>query len=142
VTSVTEGGWLDRIAEYQRKEEEEKRAWTKANRSAINDIGGTRISPQPYPFIRIIVEHGNLMRLPSRLRIMKASHCHDNVNRLWAARTSRSRLIGIATGYALADDNYGMWRPHSWALSKTKGIVSIIETTVLRAKYFGIAYAP
>jgi hypothetical protein len=31
-----------------------------------------------------------------------------------------------------------MWRPHSWALSKTKGSYRIIETTEIRIKYFGI----
>jgi len=135
------------IAEYQRNQELERRAWTKANRSAIKTlrakllaIGGDRISPQPHPDVRILAAHGRLMQFPTKLKEMEPSRCHVNVERLWNARTPRSQLIGIVTGYGLTDDD-GMWQPHSWALSKTKGVISIIETTMLRAKYFGIAYS-
>ena len=44
-----------------------------------------------------------------------------------------SRLIGVGTGYALSDD--GLWRSHSWVLTKKR----IIETTVSRVKYLGLA---
>jgi hypothetical protein len=141
-----------RVAEYQKQCELERRAWTKANRSAIKSlrpkllaIGGDRISRQPHPDIRLISTHGRLMEFPAALRKMEPSRCHENVEQLWNTRTPRTRLIGIATGYVLGDDqdgSDGVWRPHSWALSKTKGVISIIETTVLRTNYFGIAYAP
>jgi hypothetical protein len=58
-----------------------------------------------------------------------------------ASRGPRSLLIGIVTGYALTEDD-GMWRPHGFALSKAKGVISIIETTSMRTAYFGIAWEP
>ena len=138
------------VADYQRQLEKERRAWNKEKRHAIKTlrakllaIGGDRISPQPHPDIRLLATHGRLMGFPPKLKEMEPCHCHENVERLWNIRTPRSRLIGIATGYALTgDDDDGMWRPHSWALSKTKGVISIIETTMIRAKYFGIAWIP
>ena len=66
-------------------------------------------------------------------RRMEPSQCHLNVARLWNERKKGSRLIGVGTGYALSDD--GLWRGHSWGLTK-KGI---IETTVRRVKYFGLS---
>jgi hypothetical protein len=134
--------------EYRRQQEQERIAWNKANRTAIKSlrtkllsIGADRISPQPHPGIDLIAEYGNLMSFfPVKMKPMELNRCYENVARLWETRTPRSRLIGVATGYALTDD--GMWRPHYWALSKTKGVVSIVETTpVERILYFGIAWA-
>jgi hypothetical protein len=141
-----------KIAEYQKQCELEELAWTKANRTAIKTlrtkllaIGGDRISSQPHPDIRLLAKYGGLMEFSPKLKEMEPCHCHENVERLWSTRTPRSRLIGIATGYVLGDDqddSDGVWRPHSWALSKTKSVISIIETTMIRAKYFGIAWIP
>lgn len=140
------------VEEYRRQQEQERIAWKKANRTAIKtlrakllSIGGNRISPQPHPDIRLLAKHGILMNFPIKIKMMEPNRCHENVKLLWEDRTPRSRLIGIATGYVLGedgDDGDGMWRPHSWALSKTKGVVSIIETTMPRTKHFGVAYAP
>jgi hypothetical protein len=138
------------MTDYQRQLQKENRAWKRKNRDAIKTlltkllpIGGDRISPQPHPAIRFLATHGRLMEFHPKLREMEPSHCHANVAQLWNTRTPRSRLVAIATGYALIEgDGDGMWRPHSWALSRTKGVISIIETTLLRTKYFGIAYAP
>jgi hypothetical protein len=131
------------VEEYRRQQERERIAWNKANRTAIKtlrtkllSIGGDRISPQPHPDIRILAKHGILMEFPVILRMGEPNRCHENVAWLWKSRGPRSRLIGMAIGYALTAD--GMWRPHSWALSKTKGVVSIIETTVERTQYFGV----
>ena len=41
-------------------------------------------------------------------------------------------MVGIGTGYALSGD--GLWRQHSWGLRRE----GILETTVERAKYFGV----
>jgi hypothetical protein len=141
-----------RIAEYQRKEREEREAWTKANRAAIKNlrtkllsIDGDRISSQPHPDVRLLAKHGRLMEFPVKLKMMEPSRCHENVDWLWETRTPRSRLVAIATGYVLGDNedgSDGVWRPHSWALSKTNGVISIIETTMLRTRYFGIAWTP
>jgi hypothetical protein len=135
--------FLRQIDEYQRQYPKEKTAWRKENRSAIKNlrvkllkIGGTRISPQPHPDIRFIVDHGRPHDYPVIFKEMEPSSCHGNVFELWVNRTKRSRLVAICTGYALTDHDDGMWCPHSWALRKTKGVVSIIETTVSRTKYF------
>jgi hypothetical protein len=148
--NIRADAFLRQIDEYQRQYAKEKKAWRKENRSAIKNlrakllkIGGTRISPQPHPDIRIIVRHGRPHDNPVIFKEMEPSSCHENVSKLWVNRTKRTRLIAICTGYALTDhDADGMWCPHSWALRKTKGVVSIIETTVSRTKYFGIAYTP
>jgi hypothetical protein len=73
---------------------------------------------------------------------MEPNRCHDNVSELWKGRGPRSRLFAIVTGYALTDDDSdpddGIWRPHSWALSRTAGRILIIETTLERSQYFGL----
>jgi hypothetical protein len=63
---------------------------------------------------------------------MEGNRCHENVACLWDQRKKRSKLKGIATGYALNED--GMWRWHSWGLTATH----ILETTVAMLRYFGI----
>jgi hypothetical protein len=122
--------------------------WSQENRPAITTlkdkliaIAGSRISPQPCPFISTIASDGELIELPVLHRRMGGNHCHDNVAWLWNQRNKRFKLLlagglpilkAIATGYALNED--GMWRPHSWGVTATH----IVETTVSRLQYFGI----
>jgi len=61
---------------------------------------------------------------------MKKSECHKNVAEIWAEK--QDELVGIGTGYSLSDD--GLWREHSWGVRRE----GILETTVSRAKYFGV----
>jgi hypothetical protein len=51
-----------------------------------------------------------------------------------------SRIFALGVGYGLSID--GMWRPHGWVLSRIKGKTSIIETTVSRSLYYGVAMFP
>ena len=63
---------------------------------------------------------------------MEGNRCHENVACLWDQRKKRSKLKGIATGYALNED--AMWRWHSWGLTATH----VLETTVGMLRYFGM----
>jgi hypothetical protein len=77
-----------------------------------------------------LIETGFVMAGPIVQRAMTKSRCHRNVAEMWAAKWHE--LIGIGTGYSLSDD--GLWREHSWGLRRA----GILETTVVRVKYFGI----
>ena len=108
-----------------------------ALRAKLLGIGGAEIVALPLtmgidPFVPILEKWGEVMEGPVTYRRLEPSQCHLNVARLWEERKKRSRLIGVATGYALSDD--GLWRGHSWGLNKR----GIIETTVSRVKYFGL----
>lgn len=59
---------------------------------------------------------------------MDKSMCHNNCGKLYFSDQSNR----IFTGYALSAD--GLWRHHSWVLSKDD---NIIETTELRLIYLG-----
>jgi hypothetical protein len=58
------------------------------------------------------------------------NNCHENATRL----TDKYPNITHYLGYGLSDD--GMWRMHSWGVLDTG---EIIETTVARDVYYGIA---
>jgi hypothetical protein len=60
---------------------------------------------------------------------MEDNRCHDNVDELFEF----GLIEKIACGYALSND--GLWRFHSWGISKDG---NIIETCCSREKYFGI----
>jgi hypothetical protein len=66
----------------------------------------------------------------ARLKKMADNECHINSEEL-AARYAH---VFHETGFALSPD--GVWRPHSWAWDSRKN--QIIETTVLREKYYGV----
>lgn len=135
---------IARIEAYQRKEREEQQVWTKANQNHIRRlkkkllaIGGKRVDTELNHLIQIVVSHGELFQHSVLMREMEPCRCHRNVSELWRNRRPKGRLFAICTGYGLSAED-DMWRPHSWALSKTSDRISIIETTVARAKYFGL----
>src|SRR3954453_21146479 len=78
-----------------------------------------------------LVRNGLQMLGQVQYHRMQRSGCHRNVAKLWL-RVPR-RLFANGTGYALSDD--GLWRQHSWGV-KEDG--TIVETTVVRLKYFGL----
>jgi hypothetical protein len=80
-----------------------------------------------------LIDFGFVMSGPVTLKEMKPNQCHRNVSKLWKAK--RRNIVGIGTGYALTEDD-GLWRQHSWAIQRE----GILETTVLREKYFGILF--
>jgi hypothetical protein len=70
--------------------------------------------------------------LPIELKRMRDSDCHNNVLRLWSKGRKTHKVV---TGYGLSSD--GIWRSHSWV---TRNDNTLIETTVTRDIYIGIAY--
>ncbi len=66
----------------------------------------------------------------ARLKKMVDSECHSNAETL----SARHSHIYHEIGFALSPD--GLWRPHSWGWDSKKN--QIIETTVLRSKYYGL----
>jgi hypothetical protein len=92
--------------------------------------------------IELVVPDGrehDLMRLltegfvfggPVTLKKMADHQCHLNTAKLVLKDEA---MVGFCSGYGLSED--GLWRQHSWAMHRTKGI---IETTVPRLVYFGV----
>ena len=101
-------------------------------RDKLLDIGGVELVAPAFPDLEIptLIHAGFLMPGPVVVRAMQRSACHHNVARLWLRR--RRTLTAVCTGYSLSDD--GLWRQHSWGACHG----SIIETTILRQKYFGV----
>ncbi len=102
-------------------------------RRVLLALGGEMLvaPPNADPLIPELIEFGFVFSSPVAMRAGRASECHANVARLWAHK--RRFLCAIGTGYALSED--GLWRQHSWGISRTR----IIETTVPRVAYFGLA---
>lgn len=69
--------------------------------------------------------------ITTKLHIMEQSECHANCEALY----QKNKTHKIYTGYALSKD--GLWRNHSWIITKNG---SIIETTELRVLYLGYKY--
>jgi hypothetical protein len=66
----------------------------------------------------------------ARFKKMVTCGCHMNAENL----AMQHPHIYHEIGFALSPD--GVWRPHSWAWDSKKN--QIIETTVLRLKYYGV----
>jgi hypothetical protein len=101
-------------------------------RGLLLSLGGVHLvaPPFPDPDLPLVIDAGFVMAGPVARRTMEKSECHRNVAEIWAKK--RHGLVGIGTGYSLNDD--GLWRQHSWGLLRE----GILETTVPRAKYFGV----
>ena len=101
-------------------------------RTLLLRIGGTElVAPIRFdPDVQLLMDSGFDMSGPVKCRIMRRSACHENIARLWKAK--HRGLVGVGTGYALSDD--GLWRQHSWGIRRD----GILETTLTRARYFGI----
>jgi hypothetical protein len=101
-------------------------------RGLLLGIGGTHLVAPPSPDggLPLLIDAGFVMAGPVVRRSMNQSECHRNVAEIWAEK--HRVLVGIGTGYSLSDD--GLWREHSWGLLRE----GILETTMLRVKYFGV----
>lgn len=133
-----------KVGAFLQKERERDREWSVKFSAEIArlttkllGIGGTRISPQPETWIEHILNFGRLQDYPAKMKRGEPCRCHQNAARMWLRGTPKS-LAAIGTGYALTEDD-GMWRPHSWLIHRTRTGHGIIETTVLRKCYFGLA---
>jgi hypothetical protein len=71
---------------------------------------------------------GSCVERPVRMAPGRANQCHETAAIAWCD----GKLDAIVTGYALSND--GLWRQHSWGLSKG----AVIEPTEKRLAYFGI----
>ena len=101
-------------------------------RRLLLELGGIQLvaPPRHDPAVSLLIAAGFVMGGSVQRVIMEEGRCHENVARVW---TEKPRgVVGIGTGYALSKD--GLWRQHSWVLLRE----GIIETTVPRAKYFGL----
>jgi hypothetical protein len=93
------------------------------------NIGGDFVIIWRYePDLDKLISRGKLFKNKIILKQMDFSHCHENAAKLWF----KNKNLKIVTGWALSDD--GLWRQHSWILKNN----TIIETTEIREKYFGV----
>ena len=99
-------------------------------------IGGEMVVPRREPDHDKILSRGKLW-VRDNIKIVTIgrtpSNCHGNVAKIWRHNPERYH---IATGWTLSDD--GLWRQHSWIID---GRI-VIETTMLREKYFGFVLTP
>lgn len=106
-------------------------------RKVLLSLGGDEMVAPPGDFERdleALLKLGHVTAGPVRLKVMKTSNCHGNIQELW--NREAKGLVALCTGYALSDD--GLWRQHSWGILRE----GVLETTEPRAKYFGVVYAP
>ncbi len=97
----------------------------------LQTFGGRELvfTPVDPVLLVAILEHGRLFDTTGiRQRKGEPSNCHENVTSQWKRHQSTYRIVH---GYGL---NNGLWRNHSWLLDAQN---RIIETTVLREKYYG-----
>lgn len=98
-------------------------------RNVLLDIGGEEVVPIYEPDTSKLLNRGHVIdKKDIEMNNMRDSQCHSNVGYLYEKNDS----IKIATGWALSDD--GLWRQHSWGLTKS----DIIETTEKRDIYYGM----
>jgi hypothetical protein len=77
---------------------------------------------------------GKLSEMTTDDRFRMRNQCHANSIKLYQEYKDK-RDIHFCTGFALSDD--GMWREHSWCISRDSGESIVIETTEPRILYYG-----
>lgn len=100
----------------------------------LTESGDAVVLQVPEPHLMILLTYGALFRGKPLLKRMRASSCHSNMAELRKKR----KIDKIATGYGLSRDGLAVWRQHSWGIKDGK----IVETTVRRAKYWGVVLDP
>lgn len=86
--------------------------------------------------VDLVAGYGRVFDGPVALDVREPSACHVNV-RAWFDEHADG-ATACCVGYALSSD--GLWRHHSWGLLVETG--TVVETTVGRDRYFGVAYRP
>jgi hypothetical protein len=104
--------------------------WEKLENKLLS-LGGDKVVFRPEPDLDKIVSRGVSFKGKSKLCKLENSRCHENSAFLWSELKNEG--FRIVTGWALTK-NDGMWRQHTWGLMGNE----TIETTVKRAKYFGV----
>jgi hypothetical protein len=97
--------------------------------------GGIRLVYRDEPDLKLLLKRGEPFEECADLAPGESGQCHLNTARLWS---EQRETLAIVTGYALSED--GFWRQHSWLLRQKPdpGESRLIETTMRRAKYFGV----
>jgi hypothetical protein len=101
-------------------------------RALLLRLGGIQLVAPPRldPTVPLLIIAGFVMAGSVQRVTMEESRCHQNAARVWSEKYQG--IVAIGTGYALSED--GLWRQHSWGVLRE----GILETTVPRAKYFGL----
>lgn len=105
-------------------------------RDKLLSFGGDAVClPKYEEDLLSIMEHGQLW-YGDRITMMKgdSSQCHRNSALCWHENRDKTCIV---TGYALTAD--GLWRQHSWLSWLKPRKNRIIETTLKRIAYFGVA---
>jgi hypothetical protein len=94
-------------------------------------FGGELVVPplKPDDLLVPLIEGGVIFAKIRGLALGRRSECHGNASRIWLD----GRVAMIGTGYALSGD--GLWRQHSWGLTRRE---EVVETTVERLLYYGV----
>lgn len=110
-------------------------------------IGGTKVCIQNEPHAKLLLERGLVWRKKVVLHEMEPSHCHGNTAELWVNHRHDGLLFldppeedagfRIVTGWVLGKGRDDVWLQHSWGFDPIAN--RIIETTVCRKVYFGVA---
>lgn len=104
-------------------------------RNRLLAIGGEEVCLPVYEAdLDKILEYGQLWTGKPRMMRGENSACHYNSSSIWI--DNKEDML-ITTGYALSED--GMWRQHSWVIHLKPRSNQIIETTVPRIAYYGVA---
>jgi len=95
-------------------------------------FGGELVVPpfKPDKFLVPLIEIGAIFGKFRGVALGRRSECHGNASRIWLD----GRVAMIGTGYALSGD--GLWRQHSWGLTRRE---EVVETTEQRLRYYGLA---
>jgi len=107
-------------------------------RDKLLSFGGSEVClPTTEPDLENILEYGQIWYSSVKMCPGLPSSCHSNSAKIWMANKSHSGELRICTGYALSED--GMWRSHSWLVCKEMQNTYVVETTIKRVLYFGVA---
>ncbi|WP_455649817.1 hypothetical protein [Enterocloster citroniae] len=104
-------------------------------RKRLLTIGGEEVCMPCYESdLDLILKYGQLWTGKPKMMQGESSACHYNSSLIWE---ENKKDMLIATGYGLSED--GMWRQHSWLIHLRPRSNKIIETTVPRIAYYGVA---
>jgi len=105
-----------------------------ALRVKLLELGGHTVCLLQEEDLDKIISRGEMFKGRGSLMMKgRPSQCHANSAELWNVNKNK---VEIVTGYALSldEDGLGVWRQHSWLVTKEGRVV---ETTTKRKTYFG-----
>jgi hypothetical protein len=101
--------------------------------------GGMYMDNRYEPDLDLLLQCGELIEGTVELVSGQSRQCHSNTAQRW---DQNKGTFAIVTGYALSMEGQ-QWIQHSWLIRKqpTAEQHRIVETTLERAKYFGVVLA-